>query len=305
MTNLALIGIGKIARDQHVPAIAASGQFRLAATASPDGGVDGVPAFPDIAALLASDIRLDAVAICTPPLIRHGIACTAIAAGLHVFLEKPPAATLGAVEDLVTRADRAGVSLFAAWHSHHAAGVAAARTWLADRTVRSVRIDWAEDIRQWHPGQEWILGAGGFGVFDPGINALSILTEILPDAIAMETAAIGIPEGRSAPLTAELAMRSGDAPIEAHFDFLQTGPQTWSIVVDTNDGSLTLDDGGQALAIDGVPVATAPADEYAALYRQFAGLIAERRSDVDAAPLRIVADAYLVAERVALPPFAF
>ena len=44
--------------------------------------------------------------------------------------------------------------------------------------VQSVRIDWRESVRKWHPGQEWVWEPGGFGVCDPGINALSIFTKI-------------------------------------------------------------------------------------------------------------------------------
>jgi hypothetical protein len=43
-----------------------------------------------------------------------------------------------------------------------------------------VEIVWHEDVRKWHPGQQWIWEPGGFGVFDPGINALSIATRIFP-----------------------------------------------------------------------------------------------------------------------------
>jgi predicted dehydrogenase len=73
-----------------------------------------------------------------------------------------------------------GVTLFASWHSRFAAGVPAAKAWLATHDIRAVDIQWREDVRRWHPGQTWIWEAGGLGVFDPGINALSILTEIMP-----------------------------------------------------------------------------------------------------------------------------
>jgi D-galactose 1-dehydrogenase len=43
-----------------------------------------------------------------------------------------------------------------------------------------VNVIWREDVRVWHPGQDWIWQPGGLGVFDPGINALSIITHILP-----------------------------------------------------------------------------------------------------------------------------
>jgi len=76
---------------------------------------------------------------------------------------------LSQVADRIARAAAKGVSLFASWHSREAAGVAPARDWLKAQAVRAVRIARREDIRRWHPGQEWILGAGGFGVFDPGM----------------------------------------------------------------------------------------------------------------------------------------
>src|SRR3546814_14231220 len=91
------------------------------------------------------------------------------------MLEKPPAATTTEISALADHARARGVTLFATWHSREAAGVAGARDWLSDKRIRAAHIRWKEDIRRWHPGQEWILDAGGFGVFDPGINALSIL----------------------------------------------------------------------------------------------------------------------------------
>ena len=47
--------------------------------------------------------------------------------------------------------------------------------------MKRLLVTWKEDVRHWHPGQQWIWEAGGFGVFDPGINALSIVTKIMPD----------------------------------------------------------------------------------------------------------------------------
>ncbi len=49
-------------------------------------------------------------------------------------------------------------------------------------------------MRQWHPNQEWIWQAGGLGVFDPGINALSIITHILPRALFITKATLEFPE---------------------------------------------------------------------------------------------------------------
>src|SRR5579862_5513997 len=116
---------------------------------------------------------IEAVALCTTPQVRSALSRSALLQGKHVLLEKPPGVTVSEVLDLIKLAERQGVSLFASWHSRHAPGVEPARTWLAGRTARRVTVTWKEDVRVWHPGQRWIWEAGGLGVFDPGINALS------------------------------------------------------------------------------------------------------------------------------------
>ena len=302
--RLGLVGIGKIARDQHLPAIAADGRFELVATASRHAQVDGVPGHTDIESMIAGGHMLDAVSLCTPPDGRYEQARAAIDAGLHVMLEKPPAATLSEIADLAARAAGKGVTLFATWHSREAAAVEPARAWLADKRISAARITWKEDIRRWHPGQEWILAAGGFGVFDPGINALSIATRILPDALLLDSAWMEVPEGRASPLAAGLSMRSGGATVTADFDFLQTGPQTWDIEVDTNAGTLRLSMGGSILHLPGEPDLHAADREYPRLYARFHDLVAAGASDVDLRPLQLVADAFIQAERRTTEAFA-
>ncbi len=100
--RIAIVGYGKIAKDQHVPSIAADPRVVLAAVVSPRAPADaGVPVFPSTEAMLeAMAGELDAVAVCTPPTVRLAIAQAAFAAGLDVLLEKPPAATLGEIEEI-------------------------------------------------------------------------------------------------------------------------------------------------------------------------------------------------------------
>lgn len=303
--KLGLTGIGKIARDQHVPALAASDDFELVATASRHGRVDGVAGFPSIAELVTASPEVEAVSLCTPPEGRFEQAMVAIRAGKHVMLEKPPAATVSEAEALADAAREAGVSLFATWHSREAAEVDAARTWLADRRIDAVRIRWMENIRQWHPGQDWILAAGGFGVFDPGINALSIATRILPQPLVVLHATMDVPVNRACPLAAEITFRSGAAAVDARFDFLQAGEQTWDIEVDTDAGMLRLTHGGSRLELPGEDVVSGSNDEYPRLYRRFAELVRSGESDIDLRPIKLVADAFLVAERRVTEAFEF
>lgn len=301
---VALVGIGKIALDQHVPALADSPDFRLAATVSRKGSVPGVPAFTDLGAMLAAHPEVRVVSLCLPPVPRFAAAEAALLARRHVMLEKPPGATLAEVHALQALAARQGVTLYATWHSRMARAVAQARAWLAGRTVTRAHITWHEDVRRWHPGQDWVFEPGGMGVFDPGINALSILTEILPAPVHLTGAELEFPENRQTPIAARLAF-SGN--VTADFDWRRTGSQTWDIEVDTPDGPLALRMGGNVLELGGQAVA-GEADimgEYPALYARMAQLVREGASEVDLSPMVHVADAMTLGRRVQTAPFHF
>lgn len=302
-TKIGLVGIGKIARDQHIPSIERSPSFALAAGVSRSAKVDGVENFTDLEAFLSARPDVLAVSLCTPPSSRFEMAVSAIKAGRDVMLEKPPGATLGEVEALVALAEHHQVSLFATWHSRFAPAVEPARKWLKGKTIRSVEIVWKEDVRRWHPGQDWIWEAGGFGVFDPGINALSILTALVP-SVFVTGAILETPENQAMPIAAKLSMRNLDGvAVEADFDWRQEGPQTWDIAIRTDQGELRLSRGGASMSVDGRMRKEEPEAEYDGLYARFAELVASKQVDVDLSPLKIVADAFLCGRKVDVEPF--
>lgn len=293
--RLALVGVGKIARDQHLPAIAEGTGFELAATVDPVASLAEAPSFASLGNLLTSGPPIDAVAICTPPQVREAIALEALRAGLHVLLEKPPAATLSGAARLKATVAPGG-TLFAAWHSREAPMVAAARAWLMNREIRSGTIRWREDARQWHPGQHWLWEPGGLGVFDPAINALSILTAITTEGFSVRDSLFEIPADQHAPVAASVTLAGEHGVVTLDLDFRETGEPCWDIALETVDGGrLVLSDGGRRLSIDGGAVATGPDAEYLALYRRFEALIAAGESDLDVTPLQLVADAFLMA----------
>ncbi|SFY42015.1 D-galactose 1-dehydrogenase [Paracoccus pantotrophus] len=302
--RIALVGIGKIALDQHVPALAASPDWELAATVSRHGRVEGVEGFARIEDMLEARPDIGAVSLCLPPVPRFQAAQAVLRAGRHLMLEKPPGATLSEVHILRDLAQAQGVTLYASWHSRMAHAVAAAKAWLAGRVIHEGRITWREDVRKWHPGQDWIFQAGGMGVFDPGINALSILTEILPMPVHLRAAELDFPENRQAPIAARLSLSHG---IAADFDFRQQGPQTWDMEFLTDAGQLALRLGGNLLEIDGRP-ATGEASimgEYPALYARMAALVRKGASDVDLSPMVLTADAFTLGSRRIVEPFVF
>jgi D-galactose 1-dehydrogenase len=139
-------------------------------------------------------------------------------------------------------------------------------------------------------------------VFDPGINALSIATRILPIRLFVREASLSFPENRQTPIAARIAFdRPGFA---ADLDWRYTEGERWTIRVETEDGTaIELLDGGARLTLDGRPQAVEGPGEYPGLYARFAELIEARESEVDREPLRIVADAFLVGRRERVEPF--
>jgi D-galactose 1-dehydrogenase len=302
--RIAIVGFGKIARDQHVPAIKAVPGIRLAAIASRNASLPGVPHFPTIDALLNHGPEIDAVALCTPPQVRHAQAVTALAARKHVMLEKPPGATVAEIAPLLATARENGRTLFATWHSRFAPAVEPLRRLLEGREVSAVTITWKEDVKVWHPGQAWIFEAGGLGVFDPGINALSIITRVMPEPLFVTKAALDFPANRAAPIAAELDITDVTGlPIRASFDFRQTGPQSWDIHFETDKGPVTLSLGGARLADGGKVLVEEKEAEYPGLYQRFVELASEGICEVDLAPQQLVADAFMLGQRRVVEPF--
>lgn len=302
--NLAIVGLGKIARDQHLPSIKAVDGIELKAIASRNAGLDGVPSFHDIDQLLGSDVAIDAVSLCTPPQGRFNQAYAALKARKHVMLEKSPGATISEVQALRRFAEKQGVTLYATWHSREAAAVEPAREFLKGAVIKSVAVSWKEDVRHWHPGQQWIWEPGGLGVFDPGINALSIVTHILPERFFLTKSDLYFPENRAAPIAADLAFETeSGVPVSFELDWRQTGPQTWDIRVETDKGMLLLSHGGSRLTIAGTEKMAEPDREYQRLYQNFVKLVGEGQSDVDLAPLTHVADVFLLGQRHVVEEF--
>jgi D-galactose 1-dehydrogenase len=94
-------------------------------------------------------------------------------------------------------------------------------------------------------------------------------------------------------------------PVSVELDFLHEGVQRWDIEIDTPDGMLKLAMGGAELTIAGEAIAVGKNVEYPRLYARFAELVTRGESDVDLAPLRIVAEALEVGARREVEAFAF
>jgi D-galactose 1-dehydrogenase len=305
--KLGIIGLGKIAQDQHLPCIARNKDFELAAVVSSRGAYQNIPSFKTAEELFASGVKLDAVSLCMPPAPRFDIARKALDAEVHLLLEKPPTPTMGELVALIEYAARKNRILFTTWHSQYNAAVDEAKRQLAGKAVTKLHINWKEDVRHWHPGQEWIWEPGGFGVFDPGINAFSIVTKIMPSPIFVASSILEVPSNRATPIAAQIRFKpslGGNADMTAELDWRQTGEQIWNIDVETADGiKLQLRKGGTELTINSKLAVAEPSQEYEAIYAHFAELLKEGRSHIDVEPLQLVSDCFMLGRRVETEAF--
>jgi D-galactose 1-dehydrogenase len=306
--KIAIIGVGKIAIDQHLPVIDKSPDFEVAATVSTRGIAHrDLPVFRTAADFYRAMPEVKLVAICTPPGVRHTYVREAIDAGRDVLLEKPPTPTISEFEDLVAYGEKKGRLLFQTWHSRYNAAVDAARLILKEEGVASVRIDWRESVRKWHPGQDWVWEPGGFGVFDPGINALSIFTKIMPFPVFVESARLSFPANRQTPVDVEIVFKSGQKhrpTMSASFNWLEESGEIWTIAIETLAGNaLKLEKGGTVLKVNGEETVANPSEEYEAIYERFAKLLRKKKSEMDGSPLRLVADAFLLGARTNVEEF--
>src|SRR5690606_21615136 len=279
--RIAVIGVGKIAVDQHLPVIDASDDFELAATVSTRGiGHGDVPVFRTAAELYAAMPEVGLVSICTPPGIRHALVREALDAGKDVMMEKPPTTTISELDDLIAHAARLDRVLFQTWHSQYNAAVERTRVLLQEQGVRSVRIDWRESVRKWHPGQDWVWEPGGFGVCDPGINAFSIFTRIMPFPVFVEQAKLTFPANRQTPVDVEIGFKSGQPhrpELSAGFNWLEESGEIWTIRIVTGTGDdIALEHGGRTLRVNGEVVLEHGDAEYAGIYDRFADLLDAR-----------------------------
>jgi predicted dehydrogenase len=113
--KLAIIGLGAVTRNIHLPACKAlGGRITVVGGSDPDADARatatrlGVPAvFADAGEMIAR-IRPDMVAICSPPDLHRQHAELALSAECHVFCEKPLASTLEDADAIVIAGERHG-----------------------------------------------------------------------------------------------------------------------------------------------------------------------------------------------------
>ena len=170
-----------------------------------------------------------------------------------------------------------------------------------------MRVIWKEDVRHWHPGQECIWEPGGFGVFDPGINPLSLIPDILPEPVVVSDADLhpGQPvdtDRSNDPLPARLRPRCRpDGRV-------RLAPDRQTVLGHRDRDDRRHDAAGSQKGqsqdrVDDELIDTGDIGEYDDIYRRFASLLASGESDADGQPLQLMSHCLTLRRRVGVDAF--
>ncbi len=184
--NIAILGPGGIADDQHAPAVLSHPDTTLwsvlsrsaerAVAFSKKHGLKAPnPAHTNLAELLA-DPLLDAVIIATPDRLHSTQVLAAARAGKHILLEKPMATSVSECDAMIEACRANDVTLAMAYHLRWHRGHRMIRQQVASDSLgalRHIRVHWtfqAPDGSNWRSSPEtgrwWALAANGTHCLD-------------------------------------------------------------------------------------------------------------------------------------------
>lgn len=193
--RLGVVGCGRVTAERHLPALNQISQVDVVALADVDqarletiGRRFGVTQrYTDYQRLMEDD-NVNAVAVCVPPGLHAEVALAAIAAGKHVFIEKPLALKLEECDLLLGRAAEAGglkimVGFNLRWHRLvRQAREIINRGELGEiklvRTVFMSATRGRDDFPAWRTRRD----SGGGALFEMGVHHFDLLWFLLRSA---------------------------------------------------------------------------------------------------------------------------
>lgn len=186
--NIGIVGCGNIIA-QYLATLPALENLRLVAVADIDlaraesvaAGQPGVRALS--VAELMDDAEVDLVLNLTIPAAHAQIALAAIAAGKHVYGEKPLAATTAEGRQILAAAAAAGVMVGSAPDTVLGTGIQTARKAIDDglvgRPISATATMMCPGHERWHPNPDFYYVPGGGPLLDMGPYYVSALVTLL------------------------------------------------------------------------------------------------------------------------------
>lgn len=186
--NVGVVGCGAISA-QYLRTIARLPGLHLVAVADLDPGRAREAAWPypgvEVLAVpeLLADPRVDVVLNLTVPAAHAEIALRAIAAGKHVYGEKPLAATTGDARRVLRAAEAAGVRVGCAPDTVLGTGTQTARKAIDDgligRPLAAIATMVTPGHERWHPNPDFYYQPGGGPLLDMGPYHITGLVTLL------------------------------------------------------------------------------------------------------------------------------
>lgn len=145
----------------------------------------GVPSSGTVAELLARD-DIEIVVNLTIPAAHVPVALDALAAGKHVWSEKPVALDLASGQALLDEAQRSGLRVACAPDTVLGAGIQTGRRLIEAGVIgeplTALTLFQVSGPEAWHPSPEFLYARGGGPLFDMGPYYLSTLVQLLGPA---------------------------------------------------------------------------------------------------------------------------
>ena len=220
----------------------------------------GVPASGTVEQLLADD-GIDIVVNLTLPSVHAEVDLQILAAGKHVWSEKPIATNAADAKRVLDAADAAGLRVAVAPDTLLGAGLQTAFRAIADgrigapQTATTMVLNPGPD--RWHPAPEFLFQAGGGPLLDLGPYYLSTLVSVFGSVVRVSAVgSIARPErvvesGPRAGTTFEVTVPThsalllefeGGASAQATFSFQSALPRSGFFEITGTDGAIVLPD---------------------------------------------------------------
>ncbi len=228
-----VVGTGSIGQ-RHCRNLVALDHEVLAWDADPGrlrevGAVSGVTAAGGLEEGLAA--KPDAALICTPPASHVALACRALAAGAHLFVEKPIAHVSDEVSELIDEAERRGRLLAVGFNLRFLPSLRRVKTLLDCKRVGKVlaaRAEFGSYLPDWRPGRDYrdsyaVRAALGGGILLDAVHELDYLGWLFGEVVEVLCTAEHVSDlAGDAEDLAEVTLRFESGVLaQVHLDYLQ------------------------------------------------------------------------------------
>jgi len=203
--RVGIVGCGDVTR-LYLPGCAAFPIIELAACADVDptraAELSARGGFPAMSVdELIADPSIEVVLVLTSPTSHAAVARAAIAAGKHVYTEKPLATSLDDAAAILAEAAAAGVRVGAAPDTFLGGGLRTARSVLDEGGIGTPMVAFATFAslgpERWHPNPDAFYAAGAGPLLDVGEYSVTALVDLLGPVRRVAAAGVGLGSERT------------------------------------------------------------------------------------------------------------